>query len=276
MQQRKSFLRGPKKFRICGPYRNRPEFFWGGRADPAVVPKMKISEIQANPEYIDNNFKSMSFYGAEEADITYTDGAVLRIGLVPQLVKAPFVTVDYHNARSEFASWNKSEHDLRFVPQIKSASATPGSTFGEVLEKFSVPVTFAVDWALGKIVPNHVNPVTAPKLCAWLLAAEAEYIKNFDNVAKGMIVILEKMKLIIELQLLRSSLPKGIGPPRWFRSCGPRSRGGRNCFRRCRCCRRIGRSDEKFARHGSKNASGRDAIVGNGRFECRGESQSDS
>lgn len=179
------------------------------KAAPSAIAGMNVSEIQASPDYIDNNFKRMTFYGAEEADIVYTDGAVLRIGLVPKWIKPPFVTVDYHTARAEFAQFDKSEKDLRFIPNVKAVPAKPGETFGQVLEKYAVPVSFAVEPASGKIVPNHVNPVTAPKLCAWLLATEAEYVKNFDAMAKGMIVILEKMKLIIELELARVTLPAG-------------------------------------------------------------------
>jgi hypothetical protein len=76
----------------------------------------------------------------------------------------------------------------------------------------AVPVRFAVEPKSGKIVPNHVNPVTAPHLCEALRQAEAEWNANFDQVSQGMVTILSKMKVILELEMMRA-VPTGTSAP---------------------------------------------------------------
>jgi hypothetical protein len=177
------------------------------KADPAAVASLAPAEILAHPDYIDNGLARMSFYGAEEADLFYNDGAMVRIGLVPRWIKAPFKSVDYHTSRTQMAEVKDDPHTLKFVSNLK---AIPRDTpYSDVITKHAKTVSFTVDDASGKIIPDHVNPITAPFLCRYLLKAEAEYVANFDAMAKGMVKVFEAMKLIIELQLLRATLPAG-------------------------------------------------------------------
>jgi len=194
------------------------------KADPAAVAKLTPPEILAHPDYIDNGLARMTFYGAEEADLFYSDGAMLRIGLVPRWIKAPFKSVDYHTARTQMAEIKGDPGTLKFVPNL---GAIPGNVpFSDVLTKYSKTVSFTVDDASGKIVPDHVNPITAPFLCRYLLKAEAEYVANFDAMAKGMVKVFEAMKLIIELELFRATIP-GAGPAKVPRAVGAAGAGAK-------------------------------------------------
>ena len=199
----------PEANPIQGPGRNLIH----RRANANAVTQMDVAAIKADPDYIDNGLVKMTFYGAEEADLFYSDGAVLRLGLVPRYVTSPFQSVDYHSARSEYAEYQESPKSLKFVPDVRHLPSGPGTTYGEVLQKYSKAVAFSVEPQSGKIVPNHVNPVTAPFLCKFLQQAEAEYVQNFDAIAKGMVKVLEKFKIILELELFRVTLPTG-GLPR--------------------------------------------------------------
>src|SRR5688500_17164722 len=72
-----------------------------GRRDQGSVATMEVAVIRQHPCYIDNGLVRMSFYGAEKADLHYSDGSVLQIGLMSGLVKAPFKSIDYRTRRSE-------------------------------------------------------------------------------------------------------------------------------------------------------------------------------
>ncbi len=187
------------------------------KADPNAVANMSVDEIRNNPDFIEKGLVRMEFIGAEVATLYYSDGTKLNIGLVPKEIKPPLETVDYHTSRSDYAALAPSDKELKFIPRVRELPAQ-GMGYEELLKKFSVPVKFTVEPTSGKIIPNHLNPVTAPFLCNWLRSAEAEYIKNFDAVANGMIKILEKEKVIIEIALFRAALEglsgiRGARPP---------------------------------------------------------------
>lgn len=180
------------------------------KADPAHVATLDVNAIRADPDYIENGLEKIEFLEAQQAILHYTDGASLTLGLVPPWIKAPVVSVDYRSTRGEYAE--VAGPQLRFIPRPGELPAK-GMSYGEVIRRFAVTATFTV--VDGKIVPSHINPVTAPRLCEILREAEAQYVKNFDAMAKGMTKVLEKMRVIVMLEMMRVSLggPR-TAPPR--------------------------------------------------------------
>ena len=180
------------------------------KADPARVAHMDQAAIRADPDYIENGLVRMEFFSAEQARLHYSDGASLLIGLVPRWIQPPLETVDYHTAATDYARVDGG-HELKFIKDPMHLPAE-GMTFEEVLKTFTTTVRFTVDPHSGKIVPNHLNAVTAPFLCSWLKQAEEQYIREFDAMAEGMVKILKVQKLIIELMLMRATIPGPKAP----------------------------------------------------------------
>jgi len=175
------------------------------KADPAAVAKLDPRAIMNHPDYIDNNLTRMQFYGAEQAVFHYADGAKLTIGLIPRWIRPPLESVDYRSTRSQYGAVTGpgSGGRLEFMREPMKLP-TKGMTFGVVVKKFAMPVKFTVEPTSGKIVPNHLNPVTAPTVCNALKEAETEYTKKFAAWSEGMVEVLKKERLIIELALIRT------------------------------------------------------------------------
>jgi Domain of unknown function (DUF4157) len=183
------------------------------KADPARVATMSPAAILADPDYIDNNLRSMEFFSAEMAILHYKDGATLTIGLVPQWIKPPLESVDYHAAPTEHARVRNPD-ELQFVPRVRELPAGRDMPYQELLRRFTVTVRFSVDPTSGKIVPNHLNTITAPLVSRLLLESEAQYAKNVDEIAQGAVKIFSAMKVVVELALFRAMLggPKTARP----------------------------------------------------------------
>jgi hypothetical protein len=174
------------------------------KADPAKVARMDQAAIRADPDYIENHLVRMEFFGAEQARLHYADGAKLLIGLVPRWIQAPLETVDYHTATFGYARVDGGS-ELKFIKDPMNLPAE-GMSYAEVLKTFTTTVRFAVEPTSGKIVPNHLNTLTAPYLCAQLANSEAEYVRQFNEVAEGTVKILKVQKLIVELMLMRAMM----------------------------------------------------------------------
>lgn len=175
------------------------------KADPARVAMMSPAAILADPDYIDNNLRSMEFFGAEMAILHYKDGATLTIGLVPRWIKPPLESVDYHAARTEHALVQDPD-ELKFVPRVRELPAGRDMPYQELLRRFTVTVRFSVDPTSGKIVPNHLNTITAPLVSRLLVESEAQYVKQVDEIANGAVKIFSAMKVVVELALFRAML----------------------------------------------------------------------
>ncbi len=163
-----------------------------------------VSDLMADETYMDNHLKSIQFYSAELAVITYDDGSTFRLGLVPGYITAPVEGVDYRTLRETHIPIIPTEPGkLQYVPRGKAIfEQLPDDSkmsVGDVLKAFTATVTFKRDAGSKRIVPTRVNSITAPRLCAVLREAEAEYVKNFDAAAAGGKKVFEKLKVIVEL-----------------------------------------------------------------------------
>lgn len=162
--------------------------------------------IRSDPDYLDNRLTRVEFYTAELAILHYEDGASFRLGLVPDQITAPVEGVDYRTRRSEHAVITPSPAgETRFVPRAAQIRA-PGMSFGDVIREFGRTVTYRLDAASHRIVPTEVNDVTAPRLCEVLRRAEAEYVRNTDAMARGMVEALQVLEVAL---IIASFLPTG-------------------------------------------------------------------
>lgn len=173
------------------------------KADPARVATMKPWAVLADPDYIDNNLRSMEFYTAEQAVLHYRDGASLTIGLVPRWIKPPFETVDYHTERTDHAIVI-NESSLQFVPRVRDLPATSNLPYRDLLLQFTQTVKFSVEANSGRIVPNHLNSITAPVLSRLLLDSERRYVEQVHDVSAGAVKMFTAMEVVVSLMLLRS------------------------------------------------------------------------
>jgi hypothetical protein len=161
--------------------------------------------IRSDPDYIDTRMTRIEFYAAQLAVIHYENGSELRLGLVPGEIQPPVVGVDYRTPRSEHATVDSPAGQTRFVPRARQIRA-PGMTYSQVLQEFSRTITYRIDPSSRRIVPTEVNDITAPRLCATLRGAEAEYGRSMDEMAKGMVKALKIMEISL---ILASLLPTG-------------------------------------------------------------------
>jgi hypothetical protein len=161
------------------------------------LPRTPADQVMRDETYIDNNIDRIEFYAAELAIIFYTDGAQVRLGLVPDQLEAPFVGVNYRTPRSDIARVQTDQPaQVGFLPNIRSARPAPGTSSEQFLRQFSRTTGF-VRHSSGRIVPQEVNSVTAPRLCQTLRNAEAEYVRRTDELARGMVQFLQVMEIAL-------------------------------------------------------------------------------
>jgi hypothetical protein len=176
---------------------------------PMVVRGAELKEaVLKDEDYIDNNLESMRFFGSA-ATLHYQDGTSLNIGLVPQEIKRPIETVDYHSARSEYTEVLVNAKEYKFIP--KSQVQEPKKSYPEIVQRFAQTLIFTFDDTSRKIIPNHINILTAPKLCAFLRDAEDQFLKNSDAISKGAIKVYEKQRVSIILSLALGAV-ETLGP----------------------------------------------------------------
>jgi hypothetical protein len=158
-------------------------------ADIATTP---VTQIMADPNYFENGVTHIEFYGAEMARLFYQDGKQLDLGLVPGQIHPPVEAVDYHSPRSDHAIVNPTTGGpavgtIDFVPRARQIKAGAGVTGQQVIDATHRVIRFTHDSASGRIVPNEVNSISAPRLCEALRGAEAEYSKSMDALSHGMV-----------------------------------------------------------------------------------------
>ena len=188
------------------------------KADPNVIHKLNAAAIRKHPDYIDNNIVSISFSGSLRATSYYADGTELTIGLVPRWIEPPLESVDYRRTKYEYAEVKaRDPKELKFL--YTSGPSQEGTLPGPMfLEKYAKTVTFTVDPRSGKIVPNHLNPVTAPKLCELLRYAESQWVKHGNEEAKGRVEIFKSVKVVLDWALTLETMgglkaPAGLPTP---------------------------------------------------------------
>jgi hypothetical protein len=180
------------------------------KIEAADLPTRTAAQIMGDETYIDNQMASLRFFGAEQATITYKDGATLTIGLVPEWINPPNPPIEAVNYRSTGHSRvdTGTSGELGFIPNAQETIMKAPDTmpFGELLKQLGRTVTFKHDPKSGRIVPTEVNMVTAPRLCQVLREAEAEYVRDFDAFAKGGEKVMKKIEIAV---ILASLLPAG-------------------------------------------------------------------
>jgi hypothetical protein len=158
----------------------------------ANLPATPVSQIMADPLYFENGIARIEFYGAEMARLIYADGQQYDLGLVPGLIHAPIEAVDYRTARSAHAVVSRQNGqpaagNIDFVPRARDIRAGPGVTANDVVAAAHRVIRFTHHAATGKIMPTEVNSISAPRLCEALRSAEAEYVRNTNAIAHGMV-----------------------------------------------------------------------------------------
>ena len=162
----------------------------------------ELSIPSTNDSYFEYNIESALYYNAEMIDIFYDDGTKLRIGIIDPWTKR-------FEPKIENVDCKTSTHDLikleipgtgyRFINRsvLREIADHPQ----EDIIKYSTKVEFTQDLKSGKIVPSHINNLTAPHICKMLRDTEEEFVEEWDAFAKGMVKYLEKKKMIVELML---------------------------------------------------------------------------
>lgn len=182
----------------------------------ADLAKTPVETIMSDPSYFENGIKNIEFYSAELAILRYKDGSSIRLGLVPEYVESPFRGVDYRTARSLHITVSKTAPSIGtgsidFLPRGANAKFPAGTTAGDIpklVKKYGRTITFTHHKS-GKIVPTEVNSISAPRLTSVLRDAEAEYVRQFDAMSKGMVKVLKKLEWIITLGSIFSGLFTG-------------------------------------------------------------------
>ncbi len=174
------------------------------RREPDDLTTRSASQIMADPLYIDNHLKSMRFFEAQLAIITYDDGSQLRLGLTPDWIKSPIEGVDYRTLRSQHIPIVSGEPGkMQYIPRgaetLKGIPDDSRLSLQDALLQYTRTVTFARETTSNRIVPTQVNSITAPNLCTVLRDAEAEYVKNFNAMAAGGKKVFESLKTVVEL-----------------------------------------------------------------------------
>jgi len=153
----------------------------GGTRDPGAF----WARMTSHENYFDNNIKEVNFFTAELARIHYRDGSVLDLGLTSKWIKPPFQEVDYHTPKEGFRLFhNPKDGGSGYIREANLENLPGNMSFGEIQKRFYQPVNFYAHGESGRIVPSHVNALTAPVLCKILLDSERRYVEQTRFVAE--------------------------------------------------------------------------------------------
>jgi len=173
-----------------------------------------------NDDYFEYHMTRMLYYSAEMVDIYYTDGKGLRIGITEpwtRKFKPNIQQVDCYTKIEDLYKLNFPGIGYRFIDRdmLDDIKELPF----DVIEKYSTKVEFTKDPVSGRIVPSHINNLTAPHICKILRDTEKKYVEEFDAFANGMLKVLGKSELIVNLMLFSPST-MGLGPTTRYRPFG--------------------------------------------------------
>lgn len=147
---------------------------------PAVDPMATgFDRFRNFPTYIDNEITKVEYFTAELAIVHYKDGTKFELGLTEKWMKPPVVHVDYGTPRHLLHPFT-SASESRFFRESDKVPRT--ATFNEIRTKYSTEVKYYVEKGTGRIIPSHINMLTAPTLCGVLLSSFKQYQ---ENVAMG-------------------------------------------------------------------------------------------
>lgn len=150
---------------------------------PAVDPMATgFDRYKKLPTYIDNEITKVEYFTAELAIIHYKDGTKFELGLVAKWMKPPVVEVDYTTPRHLLHPFSATNDEARFFRESDNVPRT--ATFDEIRTKYSSEVKFSVESGTGRVVPSHINMLTAPTLCGVLLSSLERYQEQVDMAVK--------------------------------------------------------------------------------------------
>jgi len=153
------------------------------KTPPAVDPMATgFDRFKKLPTYIDNEITKVEYFTAELAIIHYKDGTKYELGLVAKWMKPPVVEVDYTTPRHLLHPFSSANNEARFFRESDKVPRT--ATFDEIRTKYSSEVKFHVENGTGRIVPSHINMLTAPTLCGVLQSSLARYEEQVDMAVK--------------------------------------------------------------------------------------------
>jgi hypothetical protein len=153
----------------------------GGTRDPGAF----WARMTSHENYFDNNIREVNFFTAELAKIHYRDGSVLDLGLTSKWIKPPFQEVDYHTPKEGFRLFhNPKDRGSGYIREANLENLPGSTSFAEIQKRFYQPVNFYAHGESGRIVPSHVNALTAPVLCKILLDSERRYVEQTRFVAE--------------------------------------------------------------------------------------------
>lgn len=148
-------------------------------ADPMAT---GFDRFKKFPTYIDNEIAKVEYFTAELAIIHYKDGTKFELGLVAKWMKSPVVEVDYTTPRHLLHPFSSQTNEARFFRE--SDNVPRNATFEEIRTKYSSEVKFYVENGTGRIVPSHINMLTAPTLCGVLQSSLKQYEEQVDMAVK--------------------------------------------------------------------------------------------
>lgn len=150
---------------------------------PAVDPTATgFDRFKNFPTYIDNEIAKVEYFTAELAIVHYKDGSKFELGLVAKWMKPPVVEVDYTTPRHLLHPFSSTTNEARFFRE--GGKVPRNATFDEIRTKYSSEVKFYVENGTGRIVPSHINMLTAPTLCGVLQNSLAQYEEQVDMAVK--------------------------------------------------------------------------------------------
>lgn len=140
--------------------------------------KTRLEFLRGLPTYIDNDIARIEYFTAELAIIHYKDGTKFELGLTAQWMKPPVVEVDYTTPRHLLHAVVSTKNETRFFREGGNTPRT--ASFDEIMTKYSSEVRFYVENGTGRVVPSHINMLTAPTLCGVLQNSLARYEEQVD------------------------------------------------------------------------------------------------
>ena len=153
-----------------------------GPALPAYPTATGFERFRNEPTYIDNEITEVEYFTAELAIIHYKDGTKFELGLTPKWMKPPVVEVDYTTPAYQLHAFTSAKNEARFFRESDNVPRT--ATFDEIRTKYSSEVKYYVEPGTARIVPSHINMLTAPTLCGVLLSSLERYEEQVQMAVK--------------------------------------------------------------------------------------------
>jgi Domain of unknown function (DUF4157) len=171
------------------------------KIDAAELPKKSAAEIMGDETYMDNEIERLEYHAGELAYVFYKDGSKLELGLIPEMIKPPFGGIDYRTLRKEHISVEPLKPGTyRYIPGGAAMRQVPkGMGWSEVIGRLAQEATFAIEPRSRRIVPTHVNSLTAPMVCELLRISDTKYGEHMDEISRGGVKIFSAFRIVLEI-----------------------------------------------------------------------------